>query len=167
MLGVEFVRVMEREHGVDERPRQHDSRQQKREAPQREGLCPGRNFEPRKDRAHTRASADDGEHENGEAAFVLGQILPVNLCHAAMGDHPESEDELEPDAKIPGDQEPRHTAQLGDIQGQQSSNGEPCEDRQEESRPRGNDAEKQRPSFGFCRHLTPPVRIALKPGARQ
>jgi hypothetical protein len=110
----------------------------------REGLCPGRNFEPRKDRDNARASADDGEHEYGEAAFVLGQILPVNLSHAAMGDHPKREDEVETDAKIPGDEEPRHTAQLGDIHGQQHSNGEGCEDRQEESRPRGNDAEKQR-----------------------
>ena len=32
-----------------------------------------------KHRADARAGADDGEHEDGEAAFVLGQILPVNL----------------------------------------------------------------------------------------
>ena len=144
-----------------------DRQQQKREARQGEGLGPGCDFEPGEHRADARAGADDGERENGDAAFVLGRILPVNLSHAAMSDHPKREDEVETDAKIPGNEEPRHTAQLGDIQGQQRSDGEACEDRQKESRPRGNDAEQQRPFFGFCRHLMSPVRIALKPGAKR
>jgi hypothetical protein len=130
-------------------------------------LCPRCDFKQGKDRADARAGADDGEHEDGEAAFILAQILPVNLSHAAMGDHPKREDEVETDAKIPSDQESRHTAQLGDIQGQQRSDREACENRQEEPGPRGNDAQEQRPFLGCCRHLMSPCRIALKPGAKQ
>ena len=36
-------------------------------------------------RADARRRADDGEHENGEAAFVLKQILPVDVGDACYG----------------------------------------------------------------------------------
>ena len=68
------------------------------EAVRGESLGACRHFDPAEHRADARRRADDGEHENGEAALVLKQILALDVGDGAMGDHPKGKDEIERNA---------------------------------------------------------------------
>src|SRR5262245_21082899 len=79
----------------------HDRHQHKDSAGWREPLGVSREFKPGEDGADTGRGADNGQHEDGEAAFVFSQRLPMDLRKLALGDHPKCEREIEGDADVP------------------------------------------------------------------
>jgi hypothetical protein len=66
----------------------------------RPGLVPGRAREPSEHGADAGRCADDSQHQDGEAAFILSQRLPVDPRDVAAGNHPKREAEIERNADV-------------------------------------------------------------------
>src|SRR5262245_10932637 len=90
----------------------------------------------------------------------------MDLHKLALGDHPKCEREIEGDADVPTDQNPGHPAKLLCVKRQHCHDGETDDDREQEPRPREENAERHRPFSLRHAGLVMTPRVPIRPIAQ-